>query len=108
MEQGPQFDDLFHATTHRFKFGEVVEPRGDYLSGDPTAWAGSSRDARDVAQSINTSGKTGTGAPTTGRKARVYKVVPVDSTEAQKTSDSTSVRSSKGFRVVRRVRRLER
>jgi hypothetical protein len=108
MERGSQFpDDLFHATTQRFKYGDIVEPRGDF-DGSPLAFAGSERDASAVAQGINTTKRTGAGNPTTGRKARVYKVVPVDPSEATRGEGGTSVRSSKGFKVVRRARKLER
>lgn len=106
VEPSPQFGDLYHATPSRLKFGEVINPSGDY-NGTPLAFAGSGRDARDVAQGINENKRTGGGTPTTGRKARVYKVVPVDPTEATRGEGGTSVRSTKGFKVVRRARRLE-
>lgn len=106
MDKGQQWSELYHATPSRLKFGEVINPSGDY-NGTPLAFAGSGRDARDVAQGINESKRTGSGAPTTGRKARVYKVVPVDPTEAVQSEGGTSVRSAKGFKVVRRARRLE-
>jgi len=107
IEPAPQFHELYHATDQRFKYGDIVEPRSTGATGEPTAYAGHPNDARFFAKWINEQGSTGTGTSSNGRKARVYKVVPVDPEEATKSPDTTYVRSKKGFRVVKRARRLE-
>ena len=97
--------ELFHASAHRFKFGEVVQPQGDF-DGNPLAFAGTARDVAEYAKGMTESKRTGSGRPTR-KKARVYKVVPVDTTEATKAEEGTTVRSKKGFKVVGRAKKLE-
>jgi hypothetical protein len=105
MDQSRQFKGLFHASPHRFKFGEVVQPQGDF-DGTPLAFAGTEKDAAEYAKGMTESKRTGSGIPTK-KKARVYKVVPVDASEIIKAEEGTTVRSKKGFKVVGRARKLE-